>query len=378
MKILHLIDSGGLYGAEVMLLNLIQAQQSLGLMPVLGSIRRVGAKEKEIEREAKRVGITVHSFPMQSGLSIQGIRAILSFLRGQAIDLVHSHGYKTNIFFGMLPRFIRRVPVVATVHGYTSTSTLSNMRRNEILDGLFLRFLDRVVLVNEAMLSLPRLHKIGRNRLTIIHNGIDLTPSAIEQPVDPVLQATVRRFAAGRKIVASFGRLSREKGFNHLIAAVHLLRLEGREDFCLLLAGEGKQREELEAQVRFCGLEGVVRFLGFVPNARALLPLVDCYVLPSLTEGLPMSLLEVMASATPLVATAVGGIPHVVTDERDALLVQSEDAAALASAMNRMLSDFQLATLLAEQARKTVCAGYSREQMAKQYLSVYQEFIREK
>ena len=127
MKVLHVIDSGGLYGAEVMLLNLMSEQVAMGLEPILASIGDPGITEKPLETEAIRRGLPVKVFRMRPGPNVWGALKILRFARSELVGLLHSHGYKGNILFGLMPRMLRRIPMVATVHGWTWTGGISRM-----------------------------------------------------------------------------------------------------------------------------------------------------------------------------------------------------------------------------------------------------------
>ena len=120
MHILHIIDSGGMYGAEVMLLNLVEEQIRQGLSPVIASIGGVQSGEKPLELEAHKRGFPLKIFRMRPGPNLIGAMEILKYAKSTRCDLLHSHGYKGNILFGFLPKKIRRLPLVATLHGWTS------------------------------------------------------------------------------------------------------------------------------------------------------------------------------------------------------------------------------------------------------------------
>lgn len=175
-----------------------------------------------------------------------------------------------------------------------------------------------------------------------------------------------RKFEQG-PVVASIGRLSKEKGFSYLIEAVRILLQEHGENVRLLLIGDGRLRRELQRQADECGLKDVFLITGYLKNARNLLELVNIYVIFSLTEGLPITLLEAMASGTPIVATAVGGIPYVIENGKDALLVPSQDAQALAQAVREVLHDDLLSSNLIEYPSGKVNKEYSSTIMAEKY-----------
>jgi glycosyltransferase involved in cell wall biosynthesis len=375
MRILHVIDSGGLYGAEIMLLHLMEAQVRLGLDPVLASIGSPDCGDKPVEVEGRRRGLRVEPFRMRPGPNWAGAFDILRFARREEIDLLHSHGYKGNILFGLLPRRVRRLPVVTTLHGWTWTGGLTRMRAYEWLDGLSLRFVDRVVVVNQAMLSHPRLQFGKSARLVVSENGIPLAapePGQNEQDLNPEILAFARR---GFSIVA-VGRLSREKGFDLLLAAVAGLVAQSK-DVRLLIMGEGGLRESLLLQSRDLGVADRLMLSGYVPAAGKYLSRFDCFAIPSLTEGLPMVLLEAMAAGVPIVASRVGGMPEVLDNGRAGVLVGPGDAAALRAGIAAIMDHSAAAAERAGNACRRVREVYSSRAMAERYLEVYRQVLPE-
>lgn len=369
MRVLHLIDSGGLYGAEMMLLHLMQAQQELGLEPVLGSIGARGEGEKALEREAGRRNLRVERFRMRPGPNWAGALEILAFARREQVQLVHSHGYKGNILLGLLPYPLRRLPVVSTVHGWTSAGGWNRLRLYEWLDALSLRFVDRVVFVSEAMRHHPRLRSLPSAKVAVIANGI---PAESAQQENGAVREEIVRFAGQGFSIGAVGRLSPEKGLEHLVDAVADLAGEGR-DVRLALLGEGELRRELEQRAADRGIGDRVLFAGYVPDARRYLPSFDLFCMPSLTEGLPLALLEAMAAEVPIIASGVGGIPEALDQGRAGLLVAPGRVAALREAIASVLDEPQPASARAHQARQRLAAVYSSRAMAERYLQVYRQ-----
>ncbi|MCP3928430.1 MAG: glycosyltransferase [Bacteroidetes bacterium] len=375
MKILHLIDSGGMYGAEVMLLSLVSAQVKIGLEPVIGSIRKKGIGDKPIEIEARKLGLDVKVFEMRTGPNFFGIWEIIKFARQNNFDLFHSHGYKTNIMLGFMPSFVRGLPLITTLHGWTSAGSWNKMRINEELDAFSLCFVDRIVLVNQGMLDDKKVQKLPEQKIRVINNGIgfDDNPGIEHCYLEESLKADLKVFCSQGKVIASIGRLSHEKGFNYLVEAVRILRDEKKEDVRLLLIGEGRQRRTLEMQAKECGLSEYFFITGYIKNARALLGMVDCYVISSLTEGLPITLLEAMASGTPVVATEVGGIPHVIEHRQDAMLVPANNSKAIANVVYELLHKPEFTAELTARAEKKVKSRYTSTIMAEKYSELYVE-----
>jgi len=373
VRILHVLDSGGMYGAEVMLLHLMAAQQKLGLTPILVSIGEIGIADKPVEVEARKRGLTVQPFRMRAGFNLTGALHLLGWAREQGVQVLHSHGYKGNILLGMLPRRLRRLPLVVTVHGWTWTGGLSRMMVYEWLDALCLRRAQAVVIVNSVMRSHPRLQAIAGHRLHVINNGIPLADTDKESSGSPLGQEILDSVGQGTSIVA-LGRLSEEKGLLFLIRAVGELVAMGR-DVCLVILGEGPQRPELEQLVEQLGLSARVRMPGFVDDGARFLSYFSIFVLPSLTEGLPMVLLEAMEAGLPIVASRVGGIPEVLDHGQCGLLVPAGEVAPLRDALLTLVENSEQAKIRVQRARERVRAQYSSEAMAQRYLTVYQEVV---
>ncbi len=379
MKILHIIDSGGLYGAEIVLLNLVAEQIKMGLDPTIASIGEKNIGEKPLETEAIKRGFKVKKFRMRPGPNYFGAWAILKFAHKEGFDLMHSHGYKGNVLFGLMPKSIRKIPLVATVHGWVSTNGLTKMRLYEWLDARSLRFVDAVVLVSEAMQSHPKLKGGKGINLHVIHNGIpisDNTPpshhpnasSSNSYNLDP----TIINFCKKGFTIGTIGRLSTEKGYKYLIEALRLLINEGI-DARLVIIGEGYERNLLEELVLRFELKDSVILPGYRPYAKNYLPYFNVFIISSLTEGLPITLLESMQAKVPIVATKVGGISDVLQNGRAGLLIQPSKPHALAQSIHRLYHDRELASRLTNVAYHTVTTHYTTKNMALGYLDIYQK-----
>jgi glycosyltransferase involved in cell wall biosynthesis len=156
-------------------------------------------------------------------------------------------------------------------------------------------------------------------------------------------------------LILTVGRLSKEKGQADLIESAHLLQIKNtrsKHKLRFVLAGEGPDLSILMRLVKERGLESEFVFVGHVPDLAPYYSLADLVVLPSHSEGSPNVLLEAMAAGCPIVATAVGGVPDIVANGQEAIIVEKENATALADAIARVLLDSSLKTRLAEAARQ--------------------------
>jgi glycosyltransferase involved in cell wall biosynthesis len=371
VKVLHIIDSAGLYGAEIVLLNLSGEQKKMGYHPVIASIGKKGLYAKLLEVEARGRGIEVVPFRMHNGPNFLGAWNILYYARSSNINILHTHGYKGNILLGFVPKRFRKLPLVSSVHGWTNVSKFSKLRLYEWADGLSLKNVDAVCLVNETMLAHPRLAGMRRDKLHIIPNGIPEFDEIQHVHGD---EDEIVEFCRNRFTIVSIGRLSKEKGYIFLIQAFAKIIVEVPEAR-LLIIGEGPERTALEDTVRALGLTRKVMLPGYRENARRYLSYCRLFVLSSLTEGLPITLLEAMQTGIPVVATAVGGIPSIVKPSITGALVPPGDSWKLSESIFEKYKSYENATQAAKTAKHLIRDEYSSAKMAHCYCELYKTLL---
>jgi glycosyltransferase involved in cell wall biosynthesis len=369
MRILHLVHSEGIYGAERILLYLAREQQRSGLQPALGSIRDPGTGQTPFEALAGSWGLPVVPIRVAPRLTPGVIRELLRVVRGVAPHVLHSHGYKPNILLGPLPRRTRG-PMLTTLHGWTGARAFSALWLYEWLDRLALRRIDSVVVVTPSMLQLPALRALPRRQ--VIENGIpplaerlsDLAAAGAGALPDELVDFTLRA-----PTMVAIGRLSPEKGFVLLLEAFARARAEGDGAQQLLIVGDGALRALLARRIAELGLSGSVRLGGYVEAADRLLQHACGFVMSSLTEGMPLVLLEAMQWRVPILATSVGAIPALLEPGRRGLLVPPGDVAALTAGLLRMWHT--PGQQPRADAGQPAAEPYGSSQMAQRYLDVY-------
>jgi len=368
MKILHVIDSGGMYGAEKVLVNLVSEQMRMGLQPEIASIGEKKIAEKPLELEARKMGLPISIFRMRPGPNVFGAIRLRNHAVRNGFEIFHSHGYKGNILLGAVPAKVRRLPLITTLHGYTNTGGFNKMRLYEWLDRIMLSRIDGVVLVSPAMLSNPKLSGLNKGKCHVIENGIEVE---IETAASPELNSSrVAEFCKHGFIIGAVGRLSPEKGFGYLIEAFGKIAAR-MKDAKLLILGEGGLRRSLEEKICSLRLQDRVLMPGYVQNAAQYMIFFDVFVLSSITEGLPVTLLEAMLAGKPVISTRVGAMKDIVHDCENGLLVEPSDSSALARAIERFYQDEKFRQNVGDQAKQEAEQTYSGKRMALQYHSLY-------
>jgi len=354
----------------MMLLNLCLEQQRAGHRAVIASIRSKHEINLPLEKEALRQGLEAVVFRMINGPNFVGAWRILHFARSNGFHILHTHGYKGNILFGFIPRVIRRLPVVSTLHGWTHVKGIAKLGLYEYMDALSLRHMNAVCVVNKSMLNHPRLKNLEmRCLLHHVSNGIP-----IKVDVPRPLEDEITSFSSEGFTVVTIGRLSVEKGHRDLIESFDLFS-KGSPDARLLIIGEGPERGALEEMIKQKGLSGRVLLPGYRDEAWRYLGFCKVFALSSWTEGLPITLLEAMRAGVPVVATAVGGVPYALDHGKVGLLVPSRDIDAMDLALKKVWKDEQSARERSFLAKDRVKREFSSVSMADRYIRLYREVL---
>lgn len=368
MKILHLIDSGGLYGAEKMLLALVSEQLKQGLEPTILSAGAPDIEQKALEAEARRLNLPVIPWRMKPGLNLKEAKRIIAWAKKQGFNVIHSHGYKFNILIGIWPQRMR-LPVITTLHGYVRAPRFSRIWLYEMLDRMVLPRMDAIVLVDEQMKAVLGLMQ-DSERVYTISNGVDI--AAIEQQAEDEPSPEISHFLqTNSPVILGVGRLSREKAFEQLVEAFSAFS-HRYPDSGLLIVGEGNCRPALDALISYHDLQDKVLMPGFCGNVPALMARASVLVIPSMTEGLPITLLEAMALGLPVVASAVGAIPTALDDGEGGWLVRAAGAENFTRCLFECAGEGNETQQKVGQARQKLNEAYSSCAMAISYRDIYQ------
>ena len=228
--------------------------------------------------------------------------------------------------------------------------------------------MDAVVLVNEGMLAHPRLARRNHIKFHIVNNGISL-----EEPESyPCADLNLSKNSILN--IVAVGRLSPEKGFDVLFRAI-ALAVEKGVNISLVLFGEGRLRPKLEDLILQLGLQEQIKMPGFMSNVAATFPCFDLLVMPSLTEGLPITLLEAMRGHLPVIASRVGGIPNVLENGVGGILVEPNDERGLAAAISDLAGSELRRRQFAEETHSVFNQRYSAAKMAAAYQQIYTDIL---
>lgn len=349
LRLLCYIDApvyGGSAGALAMLLS--------SLDPAI-DVTLVGTAPEVVERVgAARDGITVETLPkVRNKADLRAIVRHLRLVRRLRPDVLHANlDHQWGGQYGILAGLLSRTPVVAMVHAVWPHPD----RLQRALIHALAKRVDTYVAVSAFVArSTELLLGLAAGEVRVIYNGV---------PPAPPLAS---RRESVRPVVGAVGRLSFEKGIDTLVRAV-----EAVPDCDVVIVGDGPDRPELEALSASLGVADRVTFAGWVDPPWTSHWTFDLLAMPSHYEGFPLVLLEAMQAGIPVVASAVGGIPEMIVDGHDGVLVPPQDPHALAAALKNLLDDTEGRQAMATRAR-SVAERFTTARMAEEFEALYRE-----
>jgi glycosyltransferase involved in cell wall biosynthesis len=329
----------------------------------------------KLGRELLETGIAVEENLQKHRLDPGAVSRLVRGFRRDRPDILFLLDHHNVLLLARLAGILARVPCqLVACH---STGKFGGKKNFEGTDRWLMEFTDFVIALSRTHARyLIEREAIDPGKITIIENGIDVgafAPPKTES-LSPLREELGLR--ASDRVVMMVAALRPEKAHECLLEAARLL-VVSRDSLKFLIVGDGPRRAELEALSDSLGLGGRVSFLGVRKDVAQLLQVADVLVLPSypVVETLPMAVLEAMAAEVPVVATGVGSLPEMIESGRTGLLIDPGDPAALARAIEEIISDPDRAREIAREARATVEKKYSVKTMVERYIALFESLV---
>ena len=358
-RILHTESSHGLGGQEYRVLSEAKAMGLRGHQVVIAA-----PGKSQLIRLAKQEGIHCESIPV--GISGWGrlVPLFLKLLVKHKVQIVHTHGSQDSWMASLAGRLSSYRPVIVRTR-HKSTPVSVSFRHDVLY-----RFLPHVVTTTGETVrqQLIEQNRLNPDSVVSIPTGVDMMrfhSGSSDMAFKEALGIKVEQ-----PVVGTISFLRPEKGLNVLIDAVSLLRKEFSQ-VCCLIVGTGQEHQKLLEQIRQQKLDGVVIFTGFREDIPELLNVMDVFVLPSLEEGMPQSLLQALAMERAVVASAVGGVPEIVQEGKTGLLVSPRDSVALAEKVGSLFRHPDQGKVLGQAGHRFIKQEHSMEAMVTKTEQLY-------
>jgi glycosyltransferase involved in cell wall biosynthesis len=349
VKVLDLRDTHEIGGPGKTILETFRAIDSRQFELHLGVfLRRDESDDTPFISAARKIGLPVHTLRGYNQYDPRMILQVAQLVRKLGIDVVHAHEVKSDVIT-VLAAKLRRVATMTTLHGWIANDARQRMWRT--IDCRLLPFFDCVLVVSEQIRQELLANGVPGRNLRLLHNAIVIERYQRTGQRGYLTNLVGRSLT--RPVIVSIGRLSPEKGHADLVEALAITAQRGYR-ISAVLAGDGSDRSRLQDQIRSLGLEDSIHLPGYIDQPERVLEDADLAVLPSHTEGLPNAALEAMVMQVPLLATAVGGTPEVVTDGETGRLVKPRSPRELADGIIDFLMNPSPWTQMASRAREAV------------------------
>jgi len=365
--VVHFSDSNAFGGTERAILQLVARLDRERWRSVIFHTACPGSAQ--LAEEARALGVAVRPLrPADNpAAGVASILPLVRAIRREGAVVFHAHQtWSLSCRYGIVAAALARVPaIVASAQLFVE---MPNVAGINLQHALLTRCLDRHVAVSWHVASrLRERFGVADARIVVIPNSVAIPESV---PRSAQLRAELAGDGDARPMVLAVARLDSQKGIEYLVRAA--VEIPGA---VVVIAGDGPDRGKLETLARSLGVERRVRFLGHRRDVPELLAACDLFVLPSLYEGLPLSVLEAMAAGVPVIATAIGGTDEVVRDGETGTLVAAGDAGALALAIRAALADSARVHRLAANAQEYVVKKHSADAMAARMSGLYDELL---
>jgi sugar transferase (PEP-CTERM/EpsH1 system associated) len=370
VRVFHLITELDIGGAQSALLGLLARLNRDRYHP---SVACLYNGDGVMARRIRALDIPVTDLGMESKWRLDALLRLYRSLRYVRPTILHAWMFHANVIGRIVGR-LAQVPIVITSRRNLDIGG----RHREMLHRLTRRLDDCTIAVSELVRQ-AYIERAGvpEDHVITIYNGVDVERFPLREASTSARVRTEFGIPLDAPLIGAVGRLHRQKDFASLLAALAKVRLHFRA-VRLLLVGEGELRGGLEELAESLGLVDAVTFAGSRSNVAEILAALDVFVLPSLWEGMPNSVMEAMSVGLPVVATAVGGTTEVVVDGQTGILVPPQEPAQLAEAIIRVLRDAEFACELGRMGRERVTSQFQISETVRRTEALYEQLLARK
>ncbi|MCC6904770.1 MAG: glycosyltransferase family 4 protein [Anaerolineae bacterium] len=375
-RVLYLIDGLGMGGAERLLVPILQYMDRTHF-----DVRVCTLQTKDgnpLAEDIRKLGVRVDFLPVHHLRDLSNLPRVVAYLKQEKIDLLHTQLEFANVLGGLAAAWLR-IPVVTTLHNlYDPLWGARSLWRHWVMWGVLRYFFQRVIAVSEP----TRLHHIDMGKLPprkviTLYNGIDLSPyRALDGSERGAVRAALS-IPPDAPLLLTVAVLRPQKGIQYLIQAMPTI-LRAVPEARYLIVGGGDHDAILRDVAEQAGVADRVVFAGTRRDIPAVMSACDAFVLPTMGEALPTVLAEAMAASRPIIASAVGGVPEMIEDGINGVLLPPAEPDALAEACIRLLQDPLYARRLGEAGKRVVEEKFSIQQQVAQLGELYETLIAER
>jgi len=297
------------------------------------------------------------------------LRIMVKIFKKEKYDLIHTHGYLADVL-GISVAKSLGMYTISTIHGFIWNNW--KYKVYNLIQMFMLIFANKIIAVSEEIKK--ELKEIGiKGEIEVIKNAVEIEESCRMENISERKKSL--GISEGDVVLGFIGRLSAEKGIIYLIEAVkNINKIQGNAIKTIII-GDGPQKEEIERRIVAQDAKEDIKILGFKEDINAWIDMIDILVMPSITEGTPMTLLEAMGKGKAVIASNVGGIPDVIQNDINGIIISAKNSFELAAKIQLLASKKEMRNKLGQNARKTIAENYNINNWTRQIERNYDSLL---
>lgn len=369
MNILHIISGGESGGSKKHLLTLVDEMKKRNIKNII-----ICFIEGELYNEAKEMGLDVFLIKQNKRFDLSIVDKIKDICEKENIDLVNSHGGRANFICYFLKRKMK-IKLVTTIHSDYESDYKGNIYKTFIytkINKIALNYFDYYIAVSKNFKELLISRGFNKNKIFTVYNGID-----VRKPLSNLSnEEIIKKYNLGKfeKYIIVVARLHPIKGHKNLLSALESIHSEV-SNVGILLIGDGVEKETLEQQIKNYKIKDNINFLGF-QKPDDFFKLSNFTALTSYSESFPLVILESGLYEKPVLASNVGGIPEIIKDMENGVLVDPNSLKDISNKLKVLLND-NLSEEFGSKLKEDILKKFSIEAFGDSYIEIWESCITE-
>jgi len=369
INVLQFITPTGLYGAEMWILALAKNLDPQKINCQLAVTLESENHDIEIYKRFSLLGLNAYQIKMRGRFDPLCIIRLYKLIRQKKIDIIHTHGYKSDIL-GLTAAKLTGIKAVSTPHGFEHTTDLK-LRFFIRLGSFAFKYFDRVAPLSEELKADIERFNVNHDKIQLIINGVDI--EEIESERKKCISGLI--FNPHEKKIGYVGQMIERKNLGELINTFDLLYKEYK-NIRLILIGDGPERENLEKMTKELKSNSQIEFSGYRKDRLKFMKELDIFCMTSYLEGIPRCMMEAMAMGIPVAAYDIPGVDKLIIHEKTGLTAKFGKRDDLKECWKRLLFDEKFSKQIALNARKHITENFSAKRMAEEYTGLYNEIMK--
>ena len=368
LNVLQFTCPNGFYGAERWIIALAKNLDPDSINCSLVITREPGSGNEEVARHFRNLGKTVHEIPMVGRFDVRVIPQLCRLIKKENIDIIHTHGYKSDIL-GLIAARLSGIKAVSTPHGFVNVENWK-LRLYYSLGNRFFKWFDIVAPLSQQLCKDVEELGVKPSKIQYIQNGVDV--DEIEESKGE--QRSDIQKPSGVKRIGFIGQITKRKNVGEILKIYEKICLR-HDNLELIFLGDGELLEEYRKTAETMANSNTIQFLGFQTDRLSWLGTFDLFVMTSSLEGIPRCMMEAMTMGVPVAAYKIPGIDQLIQHNKTGLLAEYGNSKVLEEYWEKLLFNEDFSSQITASARRFILENFSAHRMAQEYTKLFFDMV---